>query len=65
MYIWNLLKRRFDVSQCTARWGKEAGYGGTKTDILSPSQESMDELTSPSREGPAGAGPVIGVEDKN
>ena len=36
-----------------------------KTDILSPSQESIEELASPSREGPAGAGPVIEVEDKN
>ena len=39
--------------------------GGRETDILSPSQESKEELVSPSREGPAGAGPVvIGVEDK-
>lgn len=58
------MKRGFDAGQCTARWKKEAGCGGTGTDILSPSQESI-ELASPSREGPAGAGPVIGVGDKS
>lgn len=37
----------------------------TETNIRSPSQESREELVSPSRGGPAGAGPVvIGVEDK-
>jgi hypothetical protein len=44
---------------------KDEGCGGRKTHIRSPSQESREELASPSREGPAGAGPVaIGVEDK-
>lgn len=62
--MWNLLERGLDAGQCTARLEKEVGYGGRETDILSPSQESI-ELASPSREGPAGAGPVvIGVEDK-
>ena len=62
--MWNLMKRGFNVSQCAELDGRRGGKGRKETDILSPSQESM-ELASPSREGPAGAGPVIGVEDKS
>ena len=44
---------------------EEWGCEETRTHIRSPSQESIEELASPSREGPAGAGPVaIEVEDK-
>ena len=39
--------------------------GGTKTYIQLPSQENIEGLVSPLREGPAGAGPVaIEVADK-
>jgi len=62
------------VEEGDSRRGSVDGFGegrvrreaeGTKTHIRSPSQESIEELVSPSREGPAGAGPVaIEVEDK-
>jgi len=63
--MWNLSEGGFDAGEWTGGRERNAGCGGTKTYIRSPSQESIEELVSPSMEGPAGAGPVaIRVEDK-